>query len=98
MNQGATKASATNRGERYHFTISAYYFLSRGYAVALPMMRGFAGLGGGYDPLAATLAWCRPWVSPIRPASGYAGTDALTIEEVSVDGKRQVLRIELTVM
>jgi dienelactone hydrolase len=46
MNHGATNASDTNRGERYRFTVSAYYFLSRGYAVALPMMRGFAGSGG----------------------------------------------------
>jgi len=46
MNHGATSISAANRGERYRFTISAYYFLSRGYAVALPMMRGFAGSGG----------------------------------------------------
>ena len=46
MNHGATGASSSNRGERYRFTVSAYYFLSRGYAVALPMMRGFAGSGG----------------------------------------------------
>ena len=46
MNHGATNASGANRGDRYHLTISAYYFLSRGYAVALPMMRGFAGSGG----------------------------------------------------
>ena len=32
--------------QRYRFTMSAYYFLSRGYAVALPMMRGFGGSGG----------------------------------------------------
>ena len=31
---------------RYRFMMSAYYFLSRGYAVALPVMRGFAGSGG----------------------------------------------------
>ena len=30
MNHGATHASASNRGERYRFTTSAYYFLSRG--------------------------------------------------------------------
>ena len=30
----------------YRYTYSAYYFLSRGYAVAMPMMRGFAGSGG----------------------------------------------------
>jgi dienelactone hydrolase len=46
MNHGATNTSASNRGERYQFTVSAYYFLSRGYAVALPMMRGFANSGG----------------------------------------------------
>ncbi len=46
MNHGATEASANNRGTRYRFTLSAYYFLSRGYAVALPMMRGFSGSGG----------------------------------------------------
>ncbi len=46
MNHGADSASGINRGERYRFTIAAYYFLSRGYAVALPMMRGFAGSGG----------------------------------------------------
>jgi len=32
------------------------------------------------------------------PAPGYSGSDALTVEEVNVDGKRQMLRIELTVM
>jgi pimeloyl-ACP methyl ester carboxylesterase len=31
---------------RYRYTVVAYYFLSRGYAVALPMMRGFSGSGG----------------------------------------------------
>jgi dienelactone hydrolase len=46
MNHGATAVSAQNRGARYHLTFSAYYFLSRGYAVVLPMMRGFAGSGG----------------------------------------------------
>ncbi len=56
MNHGATNASAANRGERYHFTISAYYFLSRGYAVALPMMRGFAGSGGAFMQAGCDLA------------------------------------------
>jgi TonB family protein len=32
--------------QRYRKTYQALYFLSRGYAVALPMMRGFAGSGG----------------------------------------------------
>ena len=46
MNHGATNISSSNRGERYRFTAAAYYFLSRGYAVALPMMRGFSRSGG----------------------------------------------------
>ena len=46
LNHGATNAGAGNRGTRYRYTFSAYYFLSRGYAVALPMARGFAGSGG----------------------------------------------------
>ena len=32
--------------ERYRRSYGAYYFLSRGYAVALPMMRGYAGSEG----------------------------------------------------
>ena len=46
LNHGATNAGKGNRGTRYRYTFSAYYFLSRGYAVALPMARGFAGSGG----------------------------------------------------
>ena len=39
MNHGASNASLGHRRTRYRFTNSAFYFLSRGYAVALPMMR-----------------------------------------------------------
>lgn len=46
LNHGATNAGKGNRGTRYRYTFNAYYFLSRGYAVALPMARGFAGSGG----------------------------------------------------
>jgi len=46
MNHGAAGTSRPDLEPRYHFTFSAYYFLSRGYAVALPMMRGFSGSEG----------------------------------------------------
>lgn len=46
MNHGANNVSANNHGQRYRYTYSAYYFLSRGYAVALPMARGFAESSG----------------------------------------------------
>lgn len=40
MNDGATNAEPPGLQPRYRQSFSAYYFLSRGYAVALPMMRG----------------------------------------------------------
>ncbi|QRN55706.1 prolyl oligopeptidase family serine peptidase [Dyella caseinilytica] len=46
MNHGSTSDMPPAEQPRYHLTFSAYYFLSRGYAVALPMMRGYAGSGG----------------------------------------------------
>jgi predicted dienelactone hydrolase len=42
----ASKGELPRDMPRYRYTYSAYYFLSRGYAVAMPMMRGFAGSGG----------------------------------------------------
>ena len=46
MNHGAAGTSRPDLEPRYRFTFSAYYFLSRGYVVALPMMRGFSGSEG----------------------------------------------------
>ena len=46
MNHGASGSHKTELEPRYWNTLSTYYFLSRGYAVALPMMRGYAGSAG----------------------------------------------------
>jgi dienelactone hydrolase len=46
MNHGASSDGHPRDEPRYRLTFSAYYFLSRGYAVALPMMRGYASSGG----------------------------------------------------
>ncbi|MEO6856711.1 MAG: CocE/NonD family hydrolase [Rhodoferax sp.] len=46
MNHGASSTQKREDQPRYRFGFSSYYFLSRGYAVALPMMRGFAGSEG----------------------------------------------------
>ena len=46
MNHGAAGTQHPDLEPRYRFTFSAYYFLSRGYAVALPMMREFSGSEG----------------------------------------------------
>jgi dienelactone hydrolase len=46
MNHGSTGGRPAAEQPRYRISFPAYYFLSRGYAVALPMMRGYAGSGG----------------------------------------------------
>lgn len=46
MNHGAAGTSRPDLESRYYQSFSSYYFLSRGYAVVLPMMRGFAGSEG----------------------------------------------------
>jgi dienelactone hydrolase len=76
MNHGAAEVSKDHPGERYHRTNAAFYFLSRGYAVALPMMRGFAASGGeiyhfGCDLAASGTAYARDIRSVIR----YLGND-----------------------
>jgi dienelactone hydrolase len=47
LNHGANgKREKPASMARQRYTFLAYYFLSRGYAVALPMMRGYGGSGG----------------------------------------------------
>jgi dienelactone hydrolase len=76
MNHGATGRAIGDRGERYRLSNSTFYFLSRGYAVALPMMRGFAASGGemyhfGCDLAAAAIANAKD----IRAVIRYLGND-----------------------
>ena len=42
INHGASGKRPPNLEQRHRLTFATFYFLSRGYAVALPMMRGFA--------------------------------------------------------
>ena len=50
MNHGAPKAGDSPSQEpRYRASFEAFYFLSRGYAVVLPMQRGYAGSNGQTD-------------------------------------------------
>ncbi|WP_158545070.1 alpha/beta hydrolase family protein [Dyella monticola] len=46
MNHGSSGDVPPAQQPRYRLSFSSYYFLSRGYAVALPMMRGYAGSEG----------------------------------------------------
>jgi dienelactone hydrolase len=50
MNHGASGKTPRAQMPRYRHTFSAYYFLSRGYAVALPMLRGHGGSEGDIKP------------------------------------------------
>ncbi|MBV8636102.1 MAG: prolyl oligopeptidase family serine peptidase [Burkholderiaceae bacterium] len=45
LNHGSDSRPAAQQ-ERYRRSYGAYYFLARGYAVAMPMMRGYAGSQG----------------------------------------------------
>jgi dienelactone hydrolase len=86
MNHGSTSALPPAEQPRYHLTFSAYYFLSRGYAVALPMMRGYAGSGGhihahGCDFAATGLEAAKD----IRAVIGYLK------QQPYVDGSRIVV-------
>ena len=86
MNHGATDASAGNRGQRYHHTLAAYYFLSRGYAVALPMMRGFAGSGGSLYTLGCSF-------ENVADHNGrdIAAVIAALVRRPEIDGRRIVV-------
>ena len=84
LNHGASSISNEHRGERYRFTYSADYFLSRGYAVALPMARGFAGSGGtigrhGCDLDDLALENARDIAAVIKDLSGRAEIDATRV-------------------
>ncbi|HVJ53136.1 MAG TPA: CocE/NonD family hydrolase [Aliidongia sp.] len=87
MNHGADGSSMPPAEQpRYRNTYAAYYFLSRGYAVALPMMRGFAGSGGrleshGCDDLGFGITNAKD----IRAVIGYMA------RQPGIDGTRVVV-------
>ena len=57
LNHGANGGSGSAATmPRLRYTMPAFYFLSRGYAVAMPMMRGFAGSGGQQTAFGCDLA------------------------------------------
>jgi dienelactone hydrolase len=86
MNHGSTGGMPPAQQPRYHLTFSAYYFLSRGYAVALPMMRGYAGSEGhffahGCDDVATGLEAAKD----IRAVIGYMK------QQPYIDGSRIIV-------
>ncbi|MBK3786997.1 prolyl oligopeptidase family serine peptidase [Paraburkholderia aspalathi] len=86
MNHGSAGNMPADLQPRNHLTFAAYYFLSRGYAVALPMMRGYAGSGGhlgshGCDDMATGLDAAQD----IRAVIGYLK------QQPDIDGSRIVV-------
>jgi dienelactone hydrolase len=81
MNHGADGAMKPQAQPRYRKTFSALYFLSRGYAVALPMMRGYAGSQGrmishGCDVARSALENARDIQDVIADLAGQPDIDA----------------------
>lgn len=56
LNHGAAGNQDPRQMPRWRATFLAYYFLSRGYAVVLPMMRGHAGSGGKIESYGCDVA------------------------------------------
>jgi dienelactone hydrolase len=86
MNHGAAGTPRPDREPRYHFTFSAYYFLSRGYAVALPMMRGFAGSEGRQ-----MLEGCNQLDVGISNAKDIRAVIDCMVKEPYIDGERIIV-------
>jgi dienelactone hydrolase len=86
MNHGANGDMPPSQQPRYRWTFSAYYFLSRGYAVALPMMRGYAGSGGMLkDSLCDDVGIGLEAANDIRAVIGYMK------QQPDIDGSRIVV-------
>jgi hypothetical protein len=86
---------------RYRSIFLSRYFLSRGYAVALPMMRGFAGSGGVFhinkcDLEGFGLADAADIAASFPPATNYAALDDVDAVPNATDKTKQAYREFLT--
>jgi len=71
---------------RYRSAYIARYFLSRGYVVALPMMRGFAGSGGVFDPHGFDVE-----ASGLTQAYDIAAVIHYMVRQPTIDGSRIIV-------
>jgi dienelactone hydrolase len=86
MNHGAAGTTRPDLEPRYRYTFSAFYFLSRGYAVVLPMMRGYAGSRGHQD-----LNGCNQEAVGLANARDIRGVIEAVSTLPNIDGKRVVV-------
>jgi len=85
MNHGAAATTRPGLVPRYRYTFAAYYFLSRGYAVALPMMRGFAASEGRQ-----TVVHCNQRALGTANAMDIRAVIDFMVTQSYVDGSRVV--------
>lgn len=84
MNHGSDHAGNGNRNARYHRSNAIFYFLSRGYAVAVPMMRGYAESGGSLYHFGCDF---------VRTASANAEDIAAVLRHLSADPRFDTRRV-----
>jgi dienelactone hydrolase len=86
VNHGASPNGRPEAMQRYRLTFAADYFLSRGYAVALPMMRGFAG-----SPGPAVRRGCDVAALGLLNGRDIAGVIEALVERPEIDANRIVV-------
>ncbi|NML16057.1 dienelactone hydrolase family protein [Azohydromonas caseinilytica] len=86
VNHGASGKQPPARMERHRHTFAAYYFLSRGYAVALPMLRGYAGSEGRLHP-----AGCNYESVALGNAADIQAVIDFMARDPTVDARRTVM-------
>jgi dienelactone hydrolase len=86
MNHGSSKDQRPADQPRSRLSYATYYFLSRGYAVVLPMMRGYAGSGGRLVDHA-----CDPAAVGLEAAQDIRAVIGAMAERRDIDGTRVVV-------
>lgn len=86
MNHGSTAKEPPEQQPRYRTTFAAYYFLSRGYAVALPMMRGYADSEGRMTP-----HHCNYTATGLEAALDIRAVIAYMKQQPNIDGSQIVV-------
>lgn len=90
VNHGSAKRGQfPSEVPRYSATYSAYYFLSRGYAVVLPMMRGYAGSEGRFRTHGCNLAQTAVDAAKdiLAAAAAMADNPAIDLHRIVIAGQ-----------
>lgn len=76
---------------RYRSVYAARYFVSRGYAAILPMLRGFAGSGGVFDAMG-----CDAEADGLNQAKDIAGAIDFITQHPEIDARIDTSRIVMS--